>query len=75
MHVDVNGELEVKGKGGFETKGVNRATNFELTDYWNGGVLSGTELWPVRIMLNVVHLFFCLNIVLFWRCCTCIQDF
>ena len=37
MHIDVNGELEVEWKGGFETKGVNRATNFELTDYWDRG--------------------------------------
>ena len=44
MDLDVDGEVEEKG--GLESKGVSRATDFELSDYWDEGeVLSGRELW------------------------------
>ncbi|KAF8130595.1 ribosomal protein S5 domain 2-type protein [Boletus edulis] len=51
MDVDVDEEAG----GGFETKGESRATDFELTDYWDEGeVLSGRESWPVCVTLNVL---------------------
>lgn len=54
MDVDFDGRAEEKG--GFETKAVSRATDFELTDHWDEGeVLSGRESWPVCVTLNVVR--------------------
>ena len=62
MDVDVDEDSEERG--GLETKGVSRATDFELTDYWDEGeALSGRELWPVCVTLNVVRLFFRLGAV------------
>lgn len=56
MDVDDDGEAEEKGGGGFETKVVSRATDFELTDYWDEGeILGGRESWPVCVTLNVVR--------------------
>lgn len=41
---------------GFEREGLSRATDFELTDYWDEGeVLSGRESWPVCVTVNVVR--------------------
>ncbi|KAF8556704.1 ribosomal protein S5 domain 2-like protein [Imleria badia] len=54
MDVDVDADVEEQG-GGLETKLVSRATDFELTDYWDeGAVLSGRESWPVCVTLNVL---------------------
>ena len=67
MDVDVDAELEEKSE--LQTKGVSRATDFELADYWDE-VLSGRELWPVCVTLNVVRLFFRLGCVPSWRYCS-----
>ena len=57
MDLDIGGEVEEKG--GLESKGVSRATDFELFDYWNEGeVLSGKELWS------------CYTFVLSSQCCS-----
>lgn len=54
MDVDVDEEDE--DRGGLETKNVSRATDFELSDYWDEGAsLSGRESWPVCVTLNVVR--------------------
>ncbi|KAH0835685.1 ribosomal protein S5 domain 2-type protein [Lanmaoa asiatica] len=53
--MDVNFDGQAEEKDGFETKGVSRATDFELTDYWDEGmVLGGRESWPVCVTLNVL---------------------
>ena len=62
MDVDANGEAKERGE--LETKEVNRAADFELTDYWNKGeVLNRRELWPVCVTLNIVCLLFHLGFV------------
>lgn len=73
MDVDSDGQMEEQG--GFETKGVSRATDFELIDYWDEGeVLSGRESWPVCVTLNAVRSFFRLGFVLSWKCCSRIDS-
>ncbi|KAG8215822.1 ribosomal protein S5 domain 2-type protein [Butyriboletus roseoflavus] len=53
MDVDFDGQAEERS--GFEREGLSRATDFELTDYWNEGeILSGRESWPVCVTLNVL---------------------
>lgn len=62
--VDVDADEEPEGKGGFKTKVVSRATDFELTDYWDEGeILKGRESWPVCVTLNVVRVvLFCVGL-------------
>lgn len=55
MDLDVDANVEEQG-GGLEMKALSRATDFELTDYWDEGeVLSGRESWPVCVTLNIVR--------------------
>ncbi|PFH49152.1 hypothetical protein AMATHDRAFT_148241 [Amanita thiersii Skay4041] len=40
---------------GFDTRRLAKATDFELSDYWDEGeVLDGRERWPVCVTLNVI---------------------
>ena len=54
---DGAGDMDVDEErpSGFDTRQVNAAADFELQDYWDEGeVLSGRDVWPVPVTLNLV---------------------
>ncbi|TFK35812.1 ribosomal protein S5 domain 2-type protein [Crucibulum laeve] len=51
-----SGDMDVDEEttSGFDTRQIQQATDFELTDYWDEGeVLDGRERWPISITLNL----------------------
>ena len=52
-----NMDIDEDTVSGFDTRQVQTATDFELSDYWDEGeVLDGRQRWPVCITLNLVKL-------------------
>jgi exosome complex component RRP42 len=49
-------DVDVQEQSGFDTRPhTNKATDFELPDYWDEGeVLDGRDKWPVCVTLNLV---------------------
>ena len=49
-------DVDVEARSGFDTRQhMNKATDFELSDYWDeGDVLDGRDKWPVCVTLNLV---------------------
>ena len=50
-------DVDAEATSGFDTrKYTNKATDFELPDYWDEGeVLDGRDKWPVCVTLNLVR--------------------
>ena len=50
-------DIEASIRSGFDTRQyTNKATDFELPDYWDEGeVLDGRDKWPVCVTLNLVR--------------------
>ena len=70
--MDTDPDAGAAETGSLGTKSVSKATDFELTDYWDEGeMLSGREAWPVCVTLNVVGFRFCVRTVLL----TCITSY
>jgi exosome complex component RRP42 len=49
-------DVDMEARSGFDTRQhTNKATDFELSDYWDeGDVLDGRDKWPVCVTLNLV---------------------
>jgi exosome complex component RRP42 len=50
-------DIDASIRSGFDTRQyTNKATDFELPDYWDEGeVLDGRDKWPVCVTLNLVR--------------------
>ncbi|KAH8105385.1 ribosomal protein S5 domain 2-type protein [Cristinia sonorae] len=47
-------ETEGDAPSGFDTRQIPSATDFDLPDYWDEGeVLSGRDMWPLCVTLNI----------------------
>ncbi|KAF4612032.1 hypothetical protein D9613_003809 [Agrocybe pediades] len=54
---DSGGDMDVDEEvvSGFDTRQIQKATDFELPDYWDEGeVLDGRQNWPICVTLNIV---------------------
>ncbi|KAF8072168.1 ribosomal protein S5 domain 2-type protein [Lyophyllum atratum] len=49
-------DMDEAAQSGFDTRVMQKATDFELPDYWDEGeVLDGRERWPVAVTLNLEY--------------------